>query len=541
MLNLMRTPCDEGLIAGVAPDTPCERAVGRWVLAATILGSSMAFVDGTAVNLALAELQTTLGADATQIQWVIEAYALTLASFLLLGGTLGDRFGRRRVFTIGVVVFAVASAWCGLATSVGSLIAARAVQGLGGALLVPGSLAIIGASFREERRGQAIGVWSAFSAVSTGLGLVLGGWLIDAASWRAIFFLNLPVAAVVLAITYWRVPESRDEDGPRSLDLPGMLSATVGLAGVTFGLIESARLGWRDPIVAAALTVGVLSLALFIWIERRAAAPMMPLTLFRSRDFAGANLLTVLVYGALGGSLFFLPLNLIQVQGYSAMAAGAANLPFILLLFALSSWSGGLVDRFGPRLPLTVGPLMTALAFAAFAVPGVGAGYWLTFFPAITLLGLGMALTVAPLTTTVMNAVDPGRVGLASGVNNTASRAATVLAIAALGPLMLACFGASLQEKVQELAFDASVQSALQEELIHLAAMEPPSSLDAEARASVDAAIDTAFVEGFRMVMLVAAGMSLAAAFVAWAMIGRQPTPSRETGAPLQAGETITS
>ena len=327
MTVAMRPPCDEAVILAGPPAAPCDRRLGPWILAATILGSSMVFIDGTVVNVALPALQVALGATAADAQWIVESYALLLAALLLVGGALGDRYGRRRMFAIGVALFAAASVWCGLAVDVGQLITARAAQGVGGALLVPGSLSIISASFAEAERGKAIGTWAGFTAVTAAFGPVLGGWLVENASWQWVFYINIPIALIVLAIVLMRVPESRDESSSGPLDLLGALLATAGLGGLVFGLIEAGALGLGHPRVLVALVIGAASLGGFIVAEARVASPMMPLSLFRSRTFAGANLLTFLLYAALGGTLFFLPFNLIQVQGYTATAAGAAFLP----------------------------------------------------------------------------------------------------------------------------------------------------------------------------------------------------------------------
>src|SRR5213596_3813944 len=366
---VLQDACDENIIRSGPAGEPCSKSRGRWVLAATILASSMAFIDGTVVNVALPALQTTLNATAVDVQWVIEAYSLLLSALLLVGGSLGDHYGRRRVFVIGVALFASASAACGFAADIHQLIAARALQGLGAALLIPGSLAIISNSFSEQERGRAIGTWSGFSAITTGIGPVLGGWLIEHVSWRAVFFINLPLAAAVLIISLWRVPESRDENQKARLDWLGAMLATIGLGSLIYGLIESSRLHFGHPVVIAALTGGTCFLIVFLVVEARAINPMLPLALFRSRDFTGANLLTLLLYSALGGTLFFLPLNLIQVQGYTATAAGAAFLPFVIIMFSLSRWSGGLVERYGGRLPLVFGPMVAAIGFALFIVP----------------------------------------------------------------------------------------------------------------------------------------------------------------------------
>lgn len=494
---------------------------GRWVLAATILASSMAFIDGTVVNVALPFLQTNLNATAIGIQWVVEAYSLFLSALLLVGGSLGDLYGRRRIFNIGVVVFAIASAACGFAANIEQLIAARAVQGIGGALLVPGSLALISASFSEEERGKAIGTWSGFSAITTAIGPVMGGWLVEHVSWRAVFFLNLPLALAVLVISIWHVPESREENHTGSLDWLGALLATVGLGALVFGLIESPRVGFANPLVLATLIGGIVSLAVFVLHEARAKNAMVPLRLFRSRDFAGANLLTLLLYAALGGMMFFFALNLVQVQGYSATAAGAALLPFIVIMFTLSRWSGGLFDRFGPRLPLTIGPTIAAVGLALFAVPSVSDNYWTSFFPAVVVLGFGMAVTVAPLTTTVMGSVSEDQAGTASGINNAVSRTAGLLAIAMFGVVMLYAFSHELNLRLNQANFDEQLKSSILEQRVKLAGLEAPSGSNPSVQQSVKQIVAGSFVFGFRLVMLTFAALALASALSAWWLIGK--------------------
>ncbi|HYT98199.1 MAG TPA: DHA2 family efflux MFS transporter permease subunit [Casimicrobiaceae bacterium] len=526
MTTFAASPCDTGVIRGVACSAPSPPSASPWILAATIIASSMAFIDGTVVNVALPALQRELSATLVDVQWVVESYALFLAALLLVGGAAGDRFGRRRVFVIGVALFAAASVWCGLAGSVHQLIAARAVQGVGGALLVPGSLAIISASFDEQSRGKAIGTWSGASALMAALGPVFGGWLIDHLSWRAAFFINVPLAAAVLYLTLRHVPESSNADAQGDLDWQGASLVTLGLGGIVYGMIESPMKGWADPAVIIALIVGVTALAGFLIAERRQATPMLPLELFRSSTFSGANLLTFLLYGALGGSLFFLPLDLIQVHHYSTTAAGAALLPFVLLLSLLSRWSGGLINRYGAQRPLIVGPIIVAVGFALFAVPGTSGNYWLTFFPASVVLGLGMAISVAPLTTAVLNAVDARFAGAASGINNAASRVSALIAVAVFGLIMTPIFNRTLDAAVQRTTPDAAIIAAIDQQRGRLAAIELPENVDAQAKTVAQEAIAHAFVAGFRAIMLISAALALGGAASAWLLI-RSSDPNR--------------
>lgn len=494
--------------------------MGRWVLAATILASAMVFIDGTVVNVALPFLQTSLNATAIGIQWVVEAYALFLSALLLVGGSLGDRYGRRRIFNIGVVVFALASAACGVAANIDQLIVARAAQGVGGALLVPGSLALISSCFSEKERGKAIGTWSGFSAMTTAFGPVLGGWLVEHVSWRAVFFLNLPLALAVIVISIWRVPETREETQD-PLDWMGAALATVGLGVLVFGLIESPRLGFRSPAVWLNLIGGVLILGWFVFHEARTKHPMVPLRLFRSLDFAGANLLTLLLYAALSGTFFFFPLNLIQVQGYRATAAGAALLPFVVFMFTLSRWSGGLIQRFGPRLPLIVGPAIAAAGFALFAMPGTNANYWTGFLPGVIVLGLGMAITVAPLTTTVMESVSEEQAGTASGINNAVSRTAGLLAIAVFGVVILHAFSQQLGTRLNEVGVDEQLKRSVYDQRVRLAGLELPQTLDPSTREQIKQVVGGSFVSGFRLIMFLSAALAIASAASSWWLIGR--------------------
>src|ERR1051326_3092218 len=520
---VLQDACDENIIrSGTPAGAPCTKARGRWILTATILGSSMAFIDGTVVNVALPALQTNLNATAADVQWVIESYALLLSALLLVGGSLGDHYGRRRVFVLGVVIFALASGLCGFAGNIGQLIAARAVQGFGAALLVPGSLAIISSSFSEQERGRAIGVWSGFSTITTGIGPVLGGWLIEHVSWRAVFFINLPLAFAVILISLRHIAENSDRERAH-IDWLGAILAALGLGALVYGLIESSQTGFNDRSVVMALTTGVLVLILFLFLESRLSQPMLPLTLFRSRTFSGTNLLTFLLYAALGGTFFFLPLNLIQVQHYSPTAAGAVLLPFILIMSSLSRWSGGLVARYGPKPPLVIGPVVTAVGYVLFLLPGIGGNYWTNFFPPVVVLGLGMAITVAPLTTTVMSSIAQNRAGIASGVNNAVARTAGLIAIAVFGVVMLQVFRIGLDHRLSGANLPASVAQSLQTQAIRLAAIEIPENVKPETHQLISRAIAESFVAGFRWVMVIGVMLAVASAVTALFWISESP------------------
>ncbi len=495
----------------------------KWILAATILGSSMAFIDGSVVGVALPTMQKDLGATFAEAQWVVESYSLFLSALILVGGSLGDLFGRRRIYIVGIILFTIASIACGLAPNALILIVARAVQGVGGALLVPGSLAIISAAFSGDRRGRAIGTWSGFTSITTALGPVLGGWLVDNVSWRAVFFLNIPLAVAVLAMVFTHVPESRNPELGRELDWWGAGLATLGLGGLTYGLIEAGSVGLGNPVVLVALAIGVIALGLFITVEARSRTPMIPLGVFRSRTFSGANLLTLLLYGALGGVFFFFPFNLIQVQGYSPTVAGFVFLPFILLIFALSRWAGGLIGRYGAKLPLIIGPLIVAVSFVLFTLPGIGGSYWLTYFPAIVVIGLGMAITIAPLTTAVMGAVDVNNSGIASGINNAVSRVAGLLTIAVFGIFMVTAFSGSLDSRLKTLELPEAARQSVSQQYNKLASLELPKDLNPTQQAALKQAVGEAFVDSFRLIMFIGAGLALFSAFFAFLLIDGKP------------------
>ena len=506
-------------------------ATGRWVLFATISASAMAFIGGSALNVALPAIQEDLGASGGDLLWIVNAFALLLAALLLVGGSLGDHFGRKRVYSIGIAIFTVASAMSGLAPTTGSLIAARAIQGIGGALMIPGSLAIISAYFDSRTRGKAIGLWSSATTIVSVAGPILGGFLAELGLWRVIFFINIPLALAAFYALWRYVPESYDEEAPRELDYSGALLVMLGMAAVTFGAIRIGEVGvggFTRLDLMGALIGGLVLLVVFINWEGRSPHPMMPLNLFRSRTFAGANLLTLLLYGALGGALFFMPLNLVQVQGYSATFAGFAMVPMMVLLVVLSPRMGGFVDKYGPRLPLTIGPIVVGFAFIALGLPGLTSGptsYWWTFFPGVILLGLGMGMVVTPLTTSVMGSVPQHSAGVASGINNEMSRSSQVLATAILGGLALILFSSLLAGNIADLSLPESAQTTIIDSAGNLGNTTVPESLDEETQAQVTDSIRLAFVQMFRIVMWIAAGLCWASAAIAAMMIEKELKP----------------
>lgn len=403
---------------------------GRWVVIATALGSGLAFLDGSVVNVALPAIRRDLGGGISMQQWVLDGYLLTLSALLLLGGALGDRYGRRRVFVIGLVGFSAASLGCGLAPTGGTLIGARVVQGVAGALLVPGSLALIDASIRTADRGRAVGAWAGLAGVSSAIGPFVGGWLVDASSWRWVFLINLPLAVAAVAVTTRFVPESRRGDD-QPLDLVGAALVTVGLVGVVFPLIEVPAHGWSALTIVSAV-LGAAALSALVPVEHRQQAPMVPLEVFRSRQFVGVNLATLAVYAALSGALFLLALQLQTSLGYSALEAGAALLPITVIMLLLSPRMGAISQRIGPRLPMTVGPLVAGAGLVLMARVEPGVGYGGAVLPAVLVFGLGLSLTVAPLTSTVLASVPDSQAGVASGTNNAVARVAGLLAVATL-------------------------------------------------------------------------------------------------------------
>jgi EmrB/QacA subfamily drug resistance transporter len=456
-------------------------ARARWVLAATSLGSGMAFLDGTVVNVALPAMGEDLGAEISGLQWIVNGYMLMLASLILLSGSLGDRLGRRRTFLAGVIWFAVASLICAVAPNLEVMIAGRILQGIGGALLTPGSLAILQTSFRPSDRAKAVGTWSGLTSVAAAVGPFVGGSLVDSGSWRLIFLLNLPIAAVTVLVTLRHVPETRDETTSGKLDVAGAVLATVGLAGLTFGLISAGDRGFGDVLVLVTLAVGLVGLAAFVEVERRSSHPMLPPGIFTSIRFTGANLVTVTVYGALGTATFLLVVYLQTALNYEALTAGAALLPMTLMMLTLSGYAGSVSERIGARVPMTVGPLFMAGGFLLMMNVEPGAKYLTDVLPSVIVLGIGLVCTVAPLTATVLAAVEDHHAGVASGVNNAVARSAQLMAVAAI-PLAAGITGDSYRDPA-------------------------------------------AFSDGFQLAMWISAGLAVAGAVLAWVTLGpRQAT-----------------
>ncbi|MBN1240014.1 MAG: MFS transporter [Gammaproteobacteria bacterium] len=491
----------------------------------------MAFVDGSVVHVALPAIQAEFGSAFSDLQWIVNGYTLTLGALLLAGGALGDQSGRRRIFAAGIAVFALASIACALAPGAHSLIASRVVQGIGAAMLVPQSLAIIAASFPRSVRGRAIGTWAAFSALTTAAGPALGGVLIDAASWRAVFWINVPLAAGALYLTLRRVPESRSARRER-VDWYGAALATASLGALTFALTRWPQAEGAPGDVLAALAAGLAAAAAFVRHVRRVPAPLVPPELFRSAEFSGLNVMTLLLYAALGGALFLLPYNLIQLQGYSATEAGLALVPLGLMIGVLSRYSGRVSDRIGPRPPLIAGALLVAAGCAGLALPGIGGGYVGTFFVPILLIAAGMGTAVSPLTTAVMNAVPDDRAGSASGVNNAASRIAGLLAVALSGAIATAVFTGALETRLEPLDVPAALERQMLDDAERLAELEIPAAVSSEQRPALRRAIDDAFLGAFRAGALLNAVLAAVAAGIAAVLFRRRgPQVGRLSGA----------
>ncbi len=494
-----------------------NNSIERWTLISTIFASSMVFIDFSSLNVALPAIQKDLNISGKSLFWIINAYSLFLSSLLLLGGSLGDLYGRKKIFITGIIIFSISSLICGIAPGKELLITARAFQGVGGALMVPGSLAIISAIIPKQRRGKAFGTWSTFSAITTSAGPVLGGWLAGLGLWRVIFFINIPIAVFTVIALISKVPENKDESA-KKLDITGAMLATLGLSGITYGFLEASEKGFGNGLIQVSLALGFISLIAFIIYEKKSSHPMMPLHLFKSKTFSGVNAMTLFVYAALSAALFFLPLNLIQVQGYSETIAGFALLPFAAILAGLSRFSGMFSDKFGARKPLIIGPILTGTGLFLLSLPGLTNGpaeYWTTYFPGIIVMGIGMGIVVAPLTTTVMASVPENNAGIASGINNSMSRTAGLLSIAVLGAIIIITFKNNLELRVDEL----NVPGAVKEELINsadkLAETEVPANLNKNESEKVGRIIKTSFIDSFDLVLYISAALNILGAFIA--------------------------
>jgi len=503
-------------------DITVDSPKGRWVLGATILASSMAFIDSTALNVILPSLQNSLNARGTDLFWILNAYLLMLASFILVGGSLGDKLGRKRIYMLGIMLFILASSACGLSPTVNWLIFFRALQGLGGALMIPGSLSIISATFRKKEKGKAIGTWSAITTVVTVGGPILGGALGDAGLWRLIFFINIPIGIISLLALYFKVPESRSDDISHRLDYQGAFLIVSSLSLLTFGFLRVPEVGWQHWQSWVSLCGGTLAFITFIFVEQKKDNPMVELKLFHNTTFSAANVLTFLLYAGLSAGMLFLTLNLIQIQRYSQLQAGLTLLPFSVLMFSIARWAGSLVDRFGPRWLLIGGPAVAGLGFWLLSEVGETKGpeeFWTSFFPGIFFFGLGMSFTVAPLTTTVMASVDDRFSGTASGVNNSMTRVSGVFANAVIGALAILLFRTDLEEKISFLNIQQGVRNKILIQASELGNAKVPESVDNSLKEEVTNLLKSSFVHAFSTIQKICAVLAWLASLVAFFLI----------------------
>lgn len=490
---------------------------GKWVMAAAITASAMGFIDAVALNVAIPSIQRSLHTSATDIFWILNAYLLMLAALILVGGSLGDKLGRKKMLATGIMVFATGSLLCGLSATTPQMIAFRVIQGAGGAFMIPGSLAIISSSIRQDQRGKAIGIWSSITTLVTLGAPILGGVLADAGLWRWIFFINIPIGLVSLLITVYQIKEVKDETSGKAVDVAGAVAIAVGLAALTFGFLRIPAVGFRHVQVYASLAGGALLLIAFFYIEARSKHPMMPLTLFANKAFSGTNLLTFFLYAGLTACMLFLSLNLVQIQGYSQFAAGMAYLPFTILLSLAGTYAGKLADKYGPRLFLSLGPATAGAGMVMLAFAGAGNGardYWVQFFPGIVTLGAGMAFTVAPLTATVMGAVDDHLAGTASGVNNALSRIAGVFANAVFGALAVLLFSGSIARQLDGAAFSVKEKTEVMRQAKNLGNAVVPGALSDAQKTQVTVYYRTGFLIAYKEVMLLSAGLCFVAAMM---------------------------
>ena len=496
---------------------PLSGAAGKWIMVSAIMASAMAFIDGTALNVVLPAIQKSMHASGTDLFWILNAYLLMLAALILIGGSLGDKLGRKKVFVTGVFIFIAGSAACGVAADVTLLIIFRMIQGIGGALMIPGSLSLISSSIDEKERGKAIGTWSSFTTVVTIGGPILGGALADAGYWRYIFFINVPIGIAAMLILWKKVKDNRDEDSVHKMDFTGAIAIALGLAAFTFGFLRIPAIGFNNWQIYTALGIGLLLLITFVLIEQKSSHPMMPLTLFSNLTFSGANLLTFFLYAGLGAGMLFLSLNLVQVQGYSQLESGLTFLPFTLLMISIARFAGGLADKHGPRLLLIAGPAIAGLGLLLLSFVGQTAGpsaYFTTFFPGILLFGLGMSFTVAPLTTAVMGAVSDHYAGTASGVNNALSRIAGVFANAIFGALAVLFFSGSLQQNLGAVSINKETKQAIMQQAVELGNAKVPDAVGADNKPEIETLYHTAFISAYKKIMLISAILAFSGALM---------------------------
>jgi EmrB/QacA subfamily drug resistance transporter len=508
-----------------------DSSTGKWIMVSAILASAMAFIDSTALNVVLPSLQASLRATGAELFWVLNAYLLMLASLILIGGSLGDKLGRKKVFMAGILLFITGSAACGLSPDVTILILSRILQGVGGALMIPGSLSLISSSIEEKERGKAIGTWSSITTVVTLGGPILGGALGDAGLWRYIFFINVPLGCVALFILWRKVGESKDEEGDPALDLSGAAAIALGLALLTFGFLRIPALGIGHWQVVASLAGGILLLVMFIAIEKKSPHPMMPLGLFSNMTFSGANLLTFFLYAGLGAGMLFLSLNLVQVQGYSQLQSGLTFLPFTVLMMSFARWAGKLSDSRGPRFFLVAGPATAGLGLLLLSFvrqTDHPSDYWTSFFPGILVLGLGMSFTVAPLTATVMGSVSGRHSGTASGINNALTRIAGVFANAIFGALAVLLFTSSLRDQVKGIPLSAAGRQAVVAESVNLGNAKVPAGVEASGRGAVEKAYHASFINVYAVIMRISAGMAFLGALMSFIFIKGGPGEKKE-------------
>jgi len=503
------------------PTIALKSSAGKWLMVSAILASAMAFIDSTALNVILPSLQKNLNASGTDLFWILNAYLLMLASLILIGGSLGDTLGRKKVFMAGIFIFIVGSAACGFSTSVLLLVAFRILQGIGGALMIPGSLSLISSSINQQERGKAIGTWSAFTTIVTMGGPILGGAFGDAGLWRLIFFINVPIGIAALIILWLKVQESRDDGADQSLDFPGAITIALGLALLTFGFLRIPAGGLKNWQAYGSISAGIGFLVAFIIIEYKSKHPMMPLRLFSSATFSGANLLTLFLYAGLGAGMLFLSLNLVQVQGYSQLQSGLTFLPFTLLMVSIARFAGSLSDKYGPRLFLIFGPAAAGagLFMLSFVQQTSGPGvYWTTFFPGVIVFGLGMSFTVAPLTTTVMGSVSEHFSGTASGVNNAMTRIASVFANAIFGALAVLFFAGALNVQLRTIPLSPKQKQQVTAQAGNLGNAKVPVQLTAQ-KTLITKAYHTSFISAYAKIMRICAALGFLGALMAFLLI----------------------